>query len=136
MLPQHIVEVTAFPLTANRKIDRKVLPMPVQESAVGESGPDNEPQTPTQVALAEIWRDVLGLSFVGRRDDFFDLGGHSILVTRVVARINQKLGLELPLRRFFESPVLEDIADALDALGILVGEQAWRSVGDLEELEI
>ncbi len=136
MVPNHLVEVSAFPMTPNRKIDRRSLPMP--DSRVRETvAADNALQGETQRAVAAIWKDVLGVEDVGRRDDFFHLGGHSILVTRVVALIRSDIGADLPLRRFFEAPVLEEVADAIDALRLLARRNGVRPIdGELEEIEI
>jgi len=137
MVPNHVVAIDAFPMTPNRKIDRRALPTP-QPDAGSADGADNELHGETQESVARIWRQVLGVSAVGRRDDFFDLGGHSILVTRVVALMRSEMGIEFPFRRFFEAPVLEEVADAVDALGMLSRAGASAGGGDdaLEEIEI
>lgn len=136
MVPNHVLEVTEYPMTPNRKIDRRALPMPETRSAA-EITVDNVLQGETQEAIAAIWQEVLGVDSVGRRDNFFDLGGHSILVTRVVALFRSRIGADLPFRRFFEAPVLEDVADAIEALAVLSGNRVERPHGgELEEIEI
>jgi hypothetical protein len=86
MVPAVFVPLTALPVSANGKIDRKALPAP--EAGRGELA--NEylaPVTPTQVQLAALWSDVLRVERVGLRDNFFELGGHSLLATQVLSRV-------------------------------------------------
>ncbi|HYX24954.1 MAG TPA: amino acid adenylation domain-containing protein, partial [Thermoanaerobaculia bacterium] len=113
-LPEHMVpgawvELAALPLTPNGKVDRKALPAPAMEarSAVA-------PRTPTEEVLAGIWARVLGLESVGAEDSFFHLGGHSLLATQVVSRVREAFGVELPLRRIFETPTLASLARTID----------------------
>jgi acyl-CoA synthetase (AMP-forming)/AMP-acid ligase II len=77
-------------------------------------GAAEPPATPTELILAGIWSDVLGVE-VGRNDDFFELGGHSLLALRVLARIHERLGVELDLRVVFDGPTVEALARAIDA---------------------
>jgi amino acid adenylation domain-containing protein len=105
MVPQHFVELAAIPLTPNRKADRKALPPPVQTVRVYRA-----PAGDAETQLAGVWAEVLGVERVGADDDFFDLGGHSILATRVIARLAELCGIDLPLRRIFANPRLEDLA--------------------------
>lgn len=135
MVPNAFIWIDEFPMTPNRKVDRRALPQPGQ-GELGTDGADNALQGETQESMARIWQDILGVESVGRRDDFFDLGGHSILVTRVIARIRQDMGHELPFRRFFEAPVLEEVADAVDALQILSDDRPRRGAETaVEEIE-
>ncbi|MEO1480761.1 MAG: amino acid adenylation domain-containing protein [Myxococcota bacterium] len=129
MVPQHLVAIDAVPLTPNRKVDRKALPDP-SHSVSAEFAP---PSTEAEKLLAAIWSDVLGVDRVGATDDFFALGGHSILATRVMARLREQTGVDLPLRRLFANPVLRPLADHLDAL---LAIQGVSGVGgdDREEL--
>src|SRR5690606_22100208 len=92
--------------------DRKALPAPERDGASTAYVP---PQTPTEELLAGIWADLFGHPRVGRHDDFFALGGHSLRAIQVVSRVRETLGLELPVRRLFEHPTLADLAAALDA---------------------
>ncbi len=82
------------------------------------------PRTPIEKALAAIWQETLGLSRVGREDDFFDLGGHSLLVTRVAARVRSELGATLSVRQMFEAPTLPALAAAVEAAGGAVAAAA------------
>jgi thioester reductase-like protein len=71
------------------------------------------PRTAAEVQLAAIWADILHVERVGARDNFFELGGHSLVATQVLARVRSEFGVQLPLRRLFESPVLADFAAAV-----------------------
>jgi acyl carrier protein len=106
-----------FPLTPNGKVDVAALPAP-EEGGPGREQSGPPPSTPTEQALAAIWREVLGLSAVGRQDNFFDLGGHSLLALRVVSRLCKALQAEVPLAQLFEHPTLAELS--------LVVEQGQR----------
>ena len=97
MIPQHVVELDALPMTPNGKIDRKALPSPL-----GGGGFEEEeyvaPRTETEKALAAIWQDVLDVERVGIHDNFFDLGGHSLLSMQVIVRIKDVLGVRISPR--------------------------------------
>jgi amino acid adenylation domain-containing protein len=113
MIPAAFVELQALPVTANGKLDRRALPAPHwDQGATDASAP---PSTPTEKALAAVWREILGVEHVGVRDSFFDLGGHSLLATQLVARIRESFHVEMPLRVVFQSPALGELAAALDA---------------------
>ena len=111
MVPSAFVALDAFPLTPTGKVDRRALPAP---DARAEERPFAAPRTPGERALAEIWREVLRRERVGLDDDFFDLGGHSILAAQVLARVRRALGVELPLRALFEAPTPRALAERLD----------------------
>src|SRR5207247_2071433 len=101
MVPQAIAVLPKFPLTANGKIDRVALPEPQTAQAQrAYIAPRNE----TEQKIAEIWAEVLrrDLNTVSIDDNFFDLGGHSLMATQVVSRIRRTLSIELPLRTLFE----------------------------------
>ncbi|HKY31925.1 MAG TPA: amino acid adenylation domain-containing protein, partial [Candidatus Polarisedimenticolia bacterium] len=110
MVPSAIVLLDALPLSANGKVDRKALPEPAwgtpEEGDVRE-----EPATPAEAALADVWRHVLRVPRPGRRDHFFRLGGDSILTIQVVSRAREA-GLSITPRMVFENPTLEALARA------------------------
>ena len=71
------------------------------------------PQSDTEKRIAAIWAEVLRIDRIGRHDNFFTLGGHSLLATQVVSRMSTAFGIELPLRRLFESPTVASLADRI-----------------------
>jgi amino acid adenylation domain-containing protein len=115
MVPQHFVVLAALPLTPTNKIDRKTLP---SLFAIDEPSADRHvaPSTVFQKALAAIWQEVLGFSRIGINDNFFDIGGHSLLVTQVISRIRRDLALDFTMRLFFEMPTIALQASHLDAV--------------------
>ncbi|MET8998776.1 amino acid adenylation domain-containing protein [Amycolatopsis sp. NPDC004169] len=111
MVPPSFVTLDALPLTPNGKLDRKALPAPV--AARDASTALVEASTPLEVLLAEIWRDVLKVDELGVDDDFFDLGGHSMLATQVVARI-AKAGHQAGVMDLFQHRTIRELAVFLD----------------------
>ena len=112
MIPSSFVVLNRLPRTDSGKVDRKSLPPPPSSEVEYERAYE-PPRTPLEGSLAEIWTGALGREPVGIRDNFFELGGHSLLAMRVVARIREVLGIQLPIRDFFESPTIAGIADRL-----------------------
>jgi amino acid adenylation domain-containing protein len=113
MVPPTYVTLEAFPLTPNGKIDRKALPAP---QAVAPAEPDvafTPPTTPTEVALAEVWAQLLGVKSIGTGDNFFDLGGHSLLVMQAIAAMEKRIGRRLSPRPFIFG-TLGQVAAAYD----------------------
>src|SRR6185369_13006075 len=111
MVPSAFVTLAALPVTANGKLDREALPAPELAQAaeyVAPSGPEEE-------MLAALWSELLGVERVGARDNFFTLGGHSLLGTRVISRLREAFEVEVPLRDLFEAPVLADLAARIAA---------------------
>lgn len=110
MLPAGFIFLDSFPLTSNGKIDRRALPAPDSGSMTSDDVAQT-PRSPVEELIANVWAQVLGLDRVGIRDDFFGLGGNSLLATQVVSRIRAALEVGLPLRRLFESPTVAGLAD-------------------------
>ncbi|HJX29557.1 MAG TPA: amino acid adenylation domain-containing protein, partial [Thermoanaerobaculia bacterium] len=110
MIPSAFVILPALPLSPNGKVDRKSLPAPVWE---GEAAAFAAPRDAVEELLAGIWREVLRVEKLGIRDSFFGLGGHSLLATRVVSRVREVFGVELPLRALFEAPTVAGLAQRL-----------------------
>ncbi|HEY9509925.1 MAG TPA: amino acid adenylation domain-containing protein, partial [Verrucomicrobiae bacterium] len=109
LLPSQIVSLPEFPLTLNGKIDVRALPDPEPLSA---PAPDAivHPRNSAEENLARIWREVLGRNSFGVHDNFFALGGHSLLVTQMISRITKQFQIELPVRDVFETPTIAGLA--------------------------
>jgi amino acid adenylation domain-containing protein len=112
MIPSHVVCLREFPLSPNGKIDRKRLPAP-DAMVRARAAAYVAPATASERALATVWAEVLGVDQVGRDDDFFALGGHSLKATQVVSRVHKRLGLDLSLRDVFGHPTLRAQAAVL-----------------------
>jgi amino acid adenylation domain-containing protein len=108
MVPSAYVPLDAFPLTANGKVDRRALPAPPAD--LPSAAAYVAPSTPTEQAVAAIWAEVLGAPRVGLNDNFFDLGGHSLVATQVVLRIESEFGVQLPLRSLFDTPTVGEVS--------------------------
>ncbi|WP_347652348.1 amino acid adenylation domain-containing protein [Plantactinospora sp. B5E13] len=109
LVPAAIVVLPALPVTVNGKLDRRALPAPPADSG----GPVVEPRNPAEERVAAIWAETLGVERLGVHDDFFDLGGHSLQVARVVARIGAEWGLRLPMSILAEQPTVATLAEEL-----------------------
>ena len=109
MLPSSIVVLERIPRLANGKVDRKRLPMP-EKTARQVAQSFVAPQTSVETILAEIWSQVLRLEQVGCDDNFFDLGGHSLLMTQIQSQIRNRLQYELPIVDLFRFPSIRTLA--------------------------
>jgi len=117
MLPAHFVPMASLPLTPNKKIDRKALPVPAHALP--------QPETPrakaqasegTQADIAQVWQDVLGVAQVSASDNFFKLGGHSLLAVQAHRELRTRLNMPgLSITDIFRFPVLDDLARHLDS---------------------
>jgi amino acid adenylation domain-containing protein len=105
MVPAHIVVLDALPRNANSKVDRAALPEPQRVARAYQA-----PATGLETALAQIFREVLGVERVGRADHFFELGGHSLAAVRVATRVAERLARDVPVRTLFEAPTLAQYA--------------------------
>jgi len=135
MVPSAYVFLESLPLTSNGKLDRKALPPPdhirpdMAEKFVA-------PRTRVEETLANIWAKVLGFERVGVHDNFFDLGGHSLLGTQVMSRTGEALQVDLPLRILFEAPTVAELALRVECSILQAGEleQLERGFAEVESL--
>jgi amino acid adenylation domain-containing protein len=115
MLPSAFMNLEALPLTPNGKIDRRALPAPelirprLEQAFVA-------PRTPAEETLAAIWTQTLGVEQIGIHDDFFDVGGHSLLSIQVMSRVSDAFQVELPLRIMFETPTIAGLAESIKTI--------------------
>jgi amino acid adenylation domain-containing protein len=117
MVPSAFVRIARFPLNANGKIDRTALPAPTPaDTEAGGEAAGGAPRTPLEQALAAIWGEVLGRDAIGVDDNFFALGGHSLLMIQVTVRIARELHVELPIQQFFDAPTIAAQSEAVAAL--------------------
>lgn len=114
MIPAQYVVLESLPLNASDKVDRKALPDPGRLNVDGEQT-YVAPRTVIEEVLAAIWRHVLGHEHIGRDDNFFWLGGHSLLAMQIISRVRESFQVELPVRSIFESPVLAELAERIEA---------------------
>ena len=134
MVPAHFIQLESLPLTHNGKLDRKALPPP----GATESTPSLArvaPRTPPEELVARMFRDVLARNDIGVFDNFFDLGGDSLMAARLMARLRAASGMDLPLRNLFERPTVARLAEAIDALSWLA-KSGTRAGGGAERERI
>jgi amino acid adenylation domain-containing protein len=122
MVPARFVRLEALPRTPNGKLDRKALPAP-SEDALAPLGVAVAPRTPTEEMVLGVFRGVLERTDFGVFDNFFDLGGHSVMAARLMAKLRTASGLDLPLRHLFERPTVAGLAEAIDALAWATGSR-------------
>ncbi|WP_144635194.1 non-ribosomal peptide synthetase [Bordetella genomosp. 13] len=111
MVPGHYALVDALPRTPSGKLDYRGLPEPEVAARPAASEP---PQGAVEQALAQVWGQALSLDSVGRDDNFFEIGGHSLLAIRVKAMVAERYGCEIPIRSFFDHQTLREMAATLD----------------------
>ncbi|CAF3842764.1 unnamed protein product, partial [Adineta steineri] len=109
MIPSFFVTLQSFPLNSNGKIDRKSLPQPDTSSIDAEES-FIAPSDDLEKTLANIWQELLGSDHIGLRDNFFSLGGNSLLVIRMKSKIENTLGISLPMKVFYQNPLLNSMA--------------------------
>jgi acyl carrier protein len=109
MVPAVVVVLEALPVTSRGKVDRRALPAPDFAALAGRG----VPRSAREEILCEVFAEVLGIERAGTQDSFFDLGGDSLLVTRLASRIRSVLGVEIPLRAVFEAPTVAALAQRI-----------------------
>ncbi|HXU44796.1 MAG TPA: amino acid adenylation domain-containing protein, partial [Thermoanaerobaculia bacterium] len=130
MVPSSFTMIDAFPLTANGKVDRRALPA-LAGDALGEERQYVAPRSDVEASLAAICAEALGVSPLGVHDDFFALGGDSLMAIRAVFRIRKAVGVELPVRTFFDRPTVAGLAEAVEDL--ILAEIEAMSEAEVEE---
>ncbi|MEU8542175.1 amino acid adenylation domain-containing protein [Streptomyces sp. NPDC048717] len=115
MVPSFVLLLDAFPLTPNGKVDRRALPEPDRMRDYAELH-YVAPEGPVQESLAGIWADLLGIEKVGVLDNFFTLGGHSLVATRLVSRVRHAFGVELRLQDVFGKPTITALGEEVERL--------------------
>ena len=134
MVPAHFVELDEFPLTPNRKIDRKALPIPTNKKATVQDASSSAPENQTEKQIAEIWKRVLGVTGVGAKDNFFDLGGHSLLAVQAHRDIRDAFGSSrLSITDIFRFPTLATLAGHIDGQMQPKNKPAEANKGKLAE---
>ncbi len=116
MVPDVFAWIQTVPLTANGKVDRSALPTLDSIAAAGEPQLSAPPRTPVEERMAAIVAELLGLDAVGIDEDFFLLGGHSLLGTQLIARIHESYNVDLPLRTLFDNPTVEAMSGQIERL--------------------
>jgi len=112
MVPSHFVSLAALPLTPNGKVDRKALPPPESAPAPADRA-YSVPESELEQTLAKIWQESLNVPRVGLEDNFFDLGGHSLLVVQVLSKLREATGRQIPITDVFRYPTVRSLARAL-----------------------
>jgi amino acid adenylation domain-containing protein len=127
MVPAAYVALPALPMTGTGKLDRRALPEPPRESlaapvtangaarngangAAADGGPGG-----SAPLVRQIWQEVLRIDEIGYDEDLFDLGGHSLTITRIMSRIQKRTGVRVPLDAFYDTPTIAEIAELVDA---------------------
>lgn len=138
MVPAQYVVLESLPRTANGKLDYRALPAPAAELRAIASPVPEAPRTATEAMVLEIFRDVLRRSDARMDDNFFDLGGDSLMAARLVLRLRAASGCNVPLGLLFERQTAGGLAEAIEALAALAGgaEDAGQGVGERVEVEL
>ncbi|MEO1728439.1 MAG: phosphopantetheine-binding protein, partial [Bacteroidota bacterium] len=113
MVPGSVTVLGTLPQTSSGKIDRKSLPAPDRVTGNASEAPRSELES----VLCEAWKEVLGVSAVGIHDNFFDLGGHSLMAMKIASEVRRAHGTELPIALLFEAPTVAQLADQLHEMG-------------------
>jgi aspartate racemase len=125
MLPAAYVFLEALPLTPNKKVDRRALPAPDMARPADPTQEFIAPRTMLEAQLARIWRELLGVWPISVTDNFFDLGGHSLLVVRLFAEIEKQFGQHLPMTTLFQAPTIAGLTEVLQQEGY---QPSWSSL--------
>lgn len=133
MVPTAFLLLDALPLSANGKVDRQALPTPDSLLRAKAEKAFTEPKTPLETELAVIWRELFAVERIGTEDNYFELGGDSLLATRLSALVRNRLGVELSLGKIFEKPTIAELALYVQTL-VEAAEQAAQPVESLPQI--
>ncbi len=113
MVPVDVMVLDRMPLTSNGKVDRKSLPLPAQMQ-LGSTGSYVPPKNEIEEQLVAIWEEILNVRPIGVTDNFFERGGHSLLVVRLLAQVEDKYRREITISSFFRKPTIRDLIEMID----------------------
>jgi len=116
MVPASLMIMDHFPVTLNGKVDRKALPTPVETISHRSSTVHDAPQTEIEKELVKIWSEVLKIGRIGTNDNFFEMGGNSLVAAMLITRINKVYNISLPMRLLFKKQTIQEIAKELENL--------------------
>ena len=138
MVPAAFVRLEALPLNANGKLDREALPEPSDQNQPG-AGEFRAPRSPVEIRIARILADLLNVDRVGLDDNFFLLGGHSLLGAQLILRIRERFGVELTLRHLFEAQTLVKLALKVESVWVaeiesMSEDEAARMLEEMESV--
>lgn len=136
MVPGHFAALPALPLSANGKVDRRAVQSMLASLAVQPRESTEPPRGATEQSVAGLWTKLLGVASVGRDENFFALGGDSLLATRLVTEVHRVLGVELPMRDVMRAPTVAALGALIEGLlsaarDMTPGDQTLA--GDFEE---
>ncbi|MFI6763461.1 amino acid adenylation domain-containing protein [Micromonospora sp. NPDC050417] len=136
MVPAHVAVLPALPLSANGKVDRRRIQVVLEQAVDRPRDVGDTPRGGTEAFVAERWVKLLGLDAVGRDENFFRLGGDSLLATRFVAEVRGMWGVDLPMRDVMRTPSVAGLGALIDELRDAAGQPqpaGWDSAEDFEE---
>lgn len=138
MVPAAYVVLDAMPLTPNGKVDRKILPVPKDIFSPSKAG-YVMPQTEVEQLLATVWQEVLQIKKIGIHNNFFELGGDSLLATQVISKVRQRFQIELPIKSIFETPTVAGLSEQIEKMPRHTQRRqasTQAALGDREEGEL
>jgi amino acid adenylation domain-containing protein len=121
LVPSMFAPIASLPRTITGKVDRRALPS-IEQARAAAGGISVGPRTPIEEALAAIWSEALNLENIGVEENFFEIGGHSLMATQVISRVEAVFETELPLRALFEFPTIRGLAKEVES-GLLEGRK-------------
>lgn len=113
MVPSFFVPLQQLPISPNGKVDRKALPAPLPSAIDSPGFLQVAPENDTETKIAQIWQELLGIEKIGRHSNFFDLGGHSLLLIRARNRLEQRFTKQIPIVEMFRRPTVQSLAEFL-----------------------